>query len=73
MSASIATASAQLREALSNELLRLARQEENVAADEAEQVHYWEPTPVTVAVHRRCAAALRAAADELLAPSHAEA
>jgi hypothetical protein len=52
--------------ALRQELLRLARQEDDAAAREAELVHYWESMPVTVAVHRQCAAALRAAADDLL-------
>jgi hypothetical protein len=52
-----------LREAVRAELLRLARIEEDVAASEAERVPYWEAMPLTVAVHRRCAAALRAAAD----------
>jgi hypothetical protein len=55
-----------LPRALRQELLRLARHEEDVAAAEAERVRYWETMPDTVAVHRRCAAALRAAADELL-------
>jgi hypothetical protein len=69
MSASTAPASDQLHAALRQELLRLARHEEDIAADEAERVHYWETTPVTVTVHRQCAVALRAAADELLTPS----
>ena len=58
--------SEQLNEALRKELLRLAQHEEDVAASEAQHVHYWETMPVTVAAHRECAAALRAAADELL-------
>lgn len=55
-----------LQDALRQELLRLARHEEDAAAAEAGRVRYWEAMPDTVAVHRRCAAALRAAADELL-------
>ena len=51
--------------ALRQELLRMARHEDDAASREAARVHYWEPTPVTVAVHRQCAAALRDAADEL--------
>jgi hypothetical protein len=51
---------------LRQQLLRLARHEEEVAARVAAHVHYWEPTPVTVVVHRQCAAALRDAADELV-------
>jgi hypothetical protein len=54
-----------LHDALRRELLRLARDEDDAASREAAPVHYWEPTPVTVVVHRRCAAALRDAADEL--------
>jgi hypothetical protein len=60
----------QLHEALRQELLRLAHHEEDLAASEAARVHYWESMPVTVAIHRKCAAELRAAADGLLAPSH---
>jgi hypothetical protein len=60
----------QLHEALAHELLRLAQQEEDVAANEAGRVHYWEALPVTVAIHRHCATALRSAADELLAGRH---
>ena len=59
----------QLHDALRQELLRLAQHEEDIAASEAARVHYWESMPVTVATHRTCAAALRAAADELLAPA----
>lgn len=59
-----------LHDALRQELLRLARHEDDAASREAARVHYWEPTPVTVVVHRQCAAALRDAADELLAQDH---
>jgi hypothetical protein len=52
--------------ALRQELLRLARHEDDAASREAAHVHYWEPTPVAVVVHRQCAAALRDAADGLL-------
>jgi hypothetical protein len=62
----------QLHEALRQELLRLAHHEEDLAASEAARVHYWESMPVTVAIHRKCAAELRAAADELLVPLHAQ-
>ena len=55
-----------IRSALRQELLLLARDEDEAASREAARVHYWEPTPVTVVVHRQCAAALRNAADELL-------
>ena len=66
MSAPTAPELDQLHLALRQELLRLAQQEEEVAAREAQPVHYWESMPVTVTIHRQCAAALRAAADELL-------
>jgi hypothetical protein len=52
-----ATRTDPLHDALRQELLRLARHEDNAASREAARVHYWEPTPVTVAVHRQCAAA----------------
>jgi hypothetical protein len=55
-----------LHDALRQELLRLARHEDDAASREAARVHYWEPIPVAVVVHRQCAAALRDAADELL-------
>lgn len=42
------------------ELVRLAQQEENAAADEAARVPYWQPTPASVLGHRAAAAALRA-------------
>lgn len=69
MSASTTPVSEQMHEALRQELLRLAQHEEDIAACEAQRVHYWESTPITVPVHRQCAAALRVAADELLTPS----
>jgi hypothetical protein len=60
----------QVLDELRQELLRLARHEEEVAARVAARVHYWEPTPVTVVVHRQCAAVLRDAADELVPAAH---
>jgi hypothetical protein len=62
----VAAGPGQLHDALRRELLRLAGQEETAAASEAEGLRYWEAVPVGVVVHRRCAAALRDAADELL-------
>lgn len=70
MSAPTAPTPSTLAEALSHELLRLAQREDDLAVLEAEQVHYWEPMPVTVSIHRQCAAALRAAADEFSRPSN---
>ena len=66
MSTQSATQADVLHEALRQELLRLARHEDDAASREAARVHYWEPVPVPVVVHRQCAAALRDAADELL-------
>ncbi|MCW2736698.1 hypothetical protein [Nocardioides sp.] len=71
MSPQPAPARDQVLDELRRELLRLARHEEEVAAGVAARVHYWEPTPVTVVVHRQCAAALRDAADELIPAAHA--
>ena len=65
MSAPTTPVAEQLPAALRKELLRLARQEEDAAAVEAGRARYWETTPSTVAIHRQCAAALRAAADRL--------
>ncbi|HQR28736.1 MAG TPA: hypothetical protein PLP61_16955 [Nocardioides sp.] len=56
----------QLREALRSQLLRLAEHEDDVAATEAEHIHYWEAMPASITSHRQAAAALRAAADDLL-------
>ena len=66
MSTQPATQTHLLHDALRQELLRLAQREDDAASREAARVHYWEPTPVTVVVHRQCAAALRDAADELV-------
>jgi hypothetical protein len=66
MSTQSASRADPLHDALRQELLRLARHEDDAASREAARVHYWEPVPVTVVVHRQCAAALRDAADELL-------
>lgn len=66
MVATDAPVAEQLRHAVSTELLRLAAQEEDVAACEAEHVHYWEAMPGSVLSHRQAAAALRAAAEDLL-------
>ena len=69
MSASTAPLTEHLHQALRKELSRLAQHEEDVAASEAAHVHYWETMPVTVSIHRQCAAALRAAAEDLRRPS----
>jgi hypothetical protein len=51
--------------ALRRELLRLARAEEELAAQEAVNVPYWEPCPVSVLGHRAAADALRAKAEAI--------
>ena len=55
----------QMRHHMRAELLRLARAEEDVAADFAARVQYWEPLPPVVSGHRECAAVLRRAADAM--------
>jgi hypothetical protein len=55
----------QMRHHVRAELLRLARAEEDAAADSAAKVQYWEPLPPVVSGHRECAAVLRRAADAL--------
>jgi hypothetical protein len=56
-----------LAAALRRELLRLAKDEENQAADEAAKVPYWTSCPPSVLGHRAAAAILRADADRFLA------
>jgi hypothetical protein len=53
--------------ALRRALLRLAKAEEDRAADQAAKVPYWSPCPVTVEAHRFAAEVLRAEADTLVA------
>lgn len=47
-------------------LMALARQEAEIAADEAASVPYWAPVPESVSGHRAAAAVLRSEADRLL-------
>lgn len=47
---------------LRQELLRLARREDDLAAEEAATVQYWEPLPPSVLAHRAAARALMAEA-----------
>ena len=51
--------------ALRSELLRLARQEDDLAATQGAAVPYWAPSPPSVHGHRAAAAALREAADRV--------
>lgn len=53
--------------ALRGELLRLARQQDELACAEGAAVPYWAPTPPSVHGHRAAAAALRDAADRVVA------
>ena len=48
-------------------LLELARTQDDLAADEAAATPYWSAAPTTALGHRDAAAALRVAADTLLA------
>lgn len=52
--------SPELMTALCRELVRLARHEEELAANEAARVPYWRVCPPSVDGHRAAAAALRA-------------
>lgn len=56
-----------LAAALRRELLRLARAEDDRAAEEAAKVPYWAGYPPSVQGHRAAAAILRADADNFLA------
>lgn len=47
-------------------LLKLAKQQDDLAAQEAAKVPYWTPCPPSVLGHRAAAEALRAQADEYL-------
>jgi hypothetical protein len=54
---------AELRRAL----LRLAKAEIDLAAEESARVPYWEPCPSSVVAHRAAAQALLVEADSMLA------
>ncbi|HJQ04638.1 MAG TPA: hypothetical protein VJ872_04300 [Nocardioides sp.] len=57
--------SPELIRAICRELMRLAQLEDDSAADEAARTPYWAPTPLSVLAHRRAAASLRAAFEQL--------
>jgi hypothetical protein len=57
----------ELLAALRFELLRLAKEQDDLAADEAARVPYWAPCPASVDGHRAAAAALRCDADQIVA------
>jgi hypothetical protein len=59
------TANPTIASTLRTELLRLAKQEEDIAAAEAALVHYWESMPLSVSSHRQCASVLRRMADQV--------
>jgi len=50
-------------------LLKLARRQDDLAADEAAATPYWAPCPSSVLGRRSAAAVLRAEADHLLTAS----
>ena len=54
-----------IKVALQRELHRLARVEDDRAANDAARVPYWSPCPPSVQGHRAAAAILRAEADLL--------
>lgn len=62
-----------LAQALREQLLGLARQEEECAADELARVPYWKPAPPEVTAHREVANLLRHHADVLLSSIRAAA
>jgi hypothetical protein len=53
--------------ALRYELLRLAKEHDDLAAQEAASVPYWAPCPASVGGHRAAAKALRCDADQIIA------
>jgi len=55
-----------LQTLLRSRLLRLAKAEDDRAADEAANVPYWAPLPASVTGHRAAAAVLRRAAEGFL-------
>lgn len=57
-----------LRSALRSQLLRLAKLEDDRAADERATVPYWQACPPSVDGHHEAARLLRAEADNLLIP-----
>src|SRR5215510_1698310 len=65
LTATITTAPDDIRQLVRAELLRLAHREEQAAFLEAAKVPYWATIPDSVLGHRRGAAALRSAAEEL--------
>jgi len=62
---SITATTTDINVALHRELLRLARAEDDKAANDAATVPYWSPCPPSVHGHRTAAAILRAEADLL--------
>jgi hypothetical protein len=55
-----------LRSTLRQELLRLAKREDDIAACEAATIPYWAPSPATILAHRLAASALRESADRMV-------
>ncbi len=67
LTTTITTLPTEVAAAVRQELLRLARLEDQLAADEAATVPYWAPCPTSVVGHRAAAQALRQEADQLAA------
>ena len=55
------------RQALRRELFRLAREQDDIACAEGAAVPYWASSPPSTQGHRAAAAALREAADQIVA------
>ena len=56
-----------IQQAVREQLLGLAKHEDDLACDELARVPYWAPAPVTAVGHREAARVLRQQADQLLA------
>ena len=63
------TAGSAITSELRSVLLKLARRQDDLAADEAAATPYWAPCPPSVLGRRSAAAVLRAEADLLLTAS----
>ena len=63
------TAGSTMTSELRSALLKLARRQDDLAADEAAATPYWAPCPPSALGRRSAAAVLRAEADLLLAAS----
>jgi len=55
-----------ISQAVREQMLRLAKHEDDLAADELARVPYWKPAPPTALAHREAARVLRQHADAFL-------